>query len=652
MLRHYIYIIIFVLFGNTFLYSNNLDTIKLAALVQQASDSLESNLAFAEVVLEEVNCQIMALDKNYKLKSNLLKSLGNIAYYKRDLKLSLYYDLEALEYAKSFQSDAFLGKSLHNIAVSYSGLGKMYEASRYLSEAITYKTRAKANSSLSISFNSMAGLYYKMNYLPEALHYYKLAQEAAITAQDTPRITRAQTNLSTVLLEMDSVLACRQLLEKTFPLIGSDEHDKLCTYYNNLSKTNRKTAIHLALDLAYTALEHGLQSTNQTWLATSYINIADMLLEMGRYEHAKLYLDQCHNYLKWEDASLNMLEKKLYFKALSDYYFQKEDFKNANYYMSKYLEADDIASSSITLQRVNHADNQLQQSLKDLLIKNQQHLLKQQRIEIQRATFRYWLLLISALLLLTSLVCVLLYIHFKRQRFYKKKWQQFNEALTKSLDEKKEFIDTFAHELRTPLYTITGLTPLLLQAKSDEELHELLQTLKYAITFLSNFAESLIFFNGTPQNSMYLSLQRINLRTTLFDVLHGVQLLQPKNNIHIQYHGNFPEHILGDKVKISLVFFNLFRTLYRYINFPVTITVSYHSQDTFDSHIHVEVFNSGLERSFSSTSITKLDGIHIPSTDLNAIIMSILIQLLGSEIQTNATSFYFELPIEVPQTVN
>ena len=60
---------------------------------------------------------------------------------------------------------------------------------------------------------------------------------------------------------------------------------------------------------------------------------------------------------------------------------------------------------------------------------------------------------------------------------------------------KMDFLSTVTHELRTPLYAITGLTHLLIEEEPNKSQMEHLKSLKYSGDYLMNFINDILQIN-------------------------------------------------------------------------------------------------------------------------------------------------------------
>src|SRR5438874_12199469 len=84
----------------------------------------------------------------------------------------------------------------------------------------------------------------------------------------------------------------------------------------------------------------------------------------------------------------------------------------------------------------------------------------------------------------------------------------------------KEFINMAAHELRTPVQTILGLSDVLISKKGDiEQYKDLLDAIIRNAKRLLRLTEDILDVTKIESQSVQLRKQRINLNELIFDVI-------------------------------------------------------------------------------------------------------------------------------------
>ncbi|MEN1785842.1 MAG: histidine kinase dimerization/phospho-acceptor domain-containing protein, partial [Bacteroidota bacterium] len=73
--------------------------------------------------------------------------------------------------------------------------------------------------------------------------------------------------------------------------------------------------------------------------------------------------------------------------------------------------------------------------------------------------------------------------------------EQARDEAISAMEAKSNFLSTVTHELRTPLYAVTGLTHLLLEENPSEHQKEHLKSLKFSGDYLLNFINDILQIN-------------------------------------------------------------------------------------------------------------------------------------------------------------
>jgi len=124
---------------------------------------------------------------------------------------------------------------------------------------------------------------------------------------------------------------------------------------------------------------------------------------------------------------------------------------------------------------------------------------------------------------------------------------------------KTNFLSTVTHELRTPLYAVTGLTNMLLEENPKQEQIQHLKSLKFSGDYLLTFINDILQINKIEANKVELDPEIFNLKHKVENVVAALNNSALDNNIsiHIEYDKLLPEVFHGDQLKISQILINL-----------------------------------------------------------------------------------------------
>ena len=109
---------------------------------------------------------------------------------------------------------------------------------------------------------------------------------------------------------------------------------------------------------------------------------------------------------------------------------------------------------------------------------------------------------------------------------YNVRLRESNEMLTIQYEKvkasekmKEEFINIAAHELRTPIQPILGLTDIIYSKVKDEELHELLDIIMRNAKRLQRLTNNLLDITKIESQSLLLKKEKFNLNILISEVL-------------------------------------------------------------------------------------------------------------------------------------
>ena len=227
---------------------------------------------------------------------------------------------------------------------------------------------------------------------------------------------------------------------------------------------------------------------------------------------------------------------------------------------------------------------------------------------------------------------------------------------------KANFLSTVTHELRTPLYAVTGLSSMLLEENPKPEQIQHLKSLKFSGDYLLMFINDILQINKIEANKVEVEQETFNLKEKITNIILALNNSAKDNNIkiHLEYFENLPENFIADQLKISQILINLIGNSIKFTkNGDIWIRIYKINQRGRDYTLRFEVEDNGIGisqekqdnmfESFSQGSIQinrKYGG-----TGLGLSIVKGLIDILKGEIYVKSelnkgTTFYFEIPLE------
>lgn len=230
---------------------------------------------------------------------------------------------------------------------------------------------------------------------------------------------------------------------------------------------------------------------------------------------------------------------------------------------------------------------------------------------------------------------------------------------------KAQFLTTITHELRTPLYAVTGLTHLLLEESPTESQKEHLNSLKFSGEYLLSLINNILDLNKLEANKVEIVKSDFDLEKRMSDVLIALKNSADERNtkIHFDFDQTIPKKLVGDPLKISQILINLLGNSIKFTE-DGDIWISVKKMKEMDKKVSLlfEIKDNGegigkekqkaIFENFTqgSTQINRKFG----GTGLGLSIVKNLLSLLNSEIELESelgegSKFTFQMEFEAPE---
>ena len=353
--------------------------------------------------------------------------------------------------------------------------------------------------------------------------------------------------------------------------------------------------------------------------------------------------------------------------TLSKVYQSKEQYKSANFYLNKHLHLTDsirkvqikALSSESNLGLIVNSDNP----------EDEQLLNQPTESESEGNLARITTILSISLITILSLLTLSLYKNNNIRLRTNNMLQIKNDELIVAKEKaelasktKANFLSTVTHELRTPLYAVTGLTNLLLDEKPKEKQIPHLKSLKFSGDYLLTFINDILQINKIEANKVELDPEDFNLKTKIENVIAALNNSAHDNNtqIHFEYEKDLPENYIGDQLKISQILINLLGNAIKFTqDGDIWVKVNHKSVKKNLYNLQFEIQDNGIgiskekqEQMFESFSQGSIQiNRKYGGTGLGLSIVKGLIKILNGKISLRSqlgqgTSFFFELPLK------
>lgn len=399
-------------------------------------------------------------------------------------------------------------------------------------------------------------------------------------------------------------------------------------------------------------------------LSKALIAQGKVYTELGNYKKALNLTNQGHQ-LAISNKYIVIANQA--YLALSDINEITENYKASHIYLKKHIHLSD------SLRAVKKA-NLTKQQRNEVLINDQSEKLKKTEKELDEEKDKNSLgtlisVLSVALITILSLLTLSLYknnnIRLKTNNMLHKKNNELTVAKEKAelaSKTKANFLSTVTHELRTPLYAVTGLSNMLLDEDPKPEQIQHLKSLKFSGDYLLTFINDILQINKIEAKKVDIEPEPFNLRKKINNIVLALDNSAQTNNvkIHFEFDKDLPDSFVADQLKISQILINLIGNSIKFTkngNIWIRVYKINKEKNIYNLRFEVEDTGIGISKekqehmfeSFSQGSIQinrKYGG-----TGLGLSIVKGLIEILKGKIYLKSelgkgSTFYFEIPLE------
>ncbi len=408
-------------------------------------------------------------------------------------------------------------------------------------------------------------------------------------------------------------------------------------------------------------------------LAFSYLNKADALLGLddgvtaNSVNQANAELTKAIKLIK--PNSYPKLEIESY-KIASYIAIRKNNYTDAERFLDLYESKND-SINQVYLQAISKGveiDTNIN-NLKETIAEQKNDLEKQKKA-ISFSKVATWLSI--ALIIILSLFTLSLYKNNNLRAKANELLQDKNDELQLAKEKaekaslaKAQFLSTITHELRTPLYAVTGLTHLLLEEDPKPDQKEHLNSLKFSGEYLLSLINNILDLNKLEANKVEIEKTTFSLKKRLNNVLIALKKSADdrKNSLHLEFDEDIPDSLVGDPLKLSQVLINLISNSIKFTQSgDVIVRVKKIDESDTKVGLHFEIEDNGVGISkkkqksifeiFSQASLQinrKFGG-----TGLGLSIVKNLLGLMGSKINLESqlgkgSKFWFDIDFDISE---
>ncbi|WP_189702608.1 response regulator [Subsaximicrobium wynnwilliamsii] len=245
-----------------------------------------------------------------------------------------------------------------------------------------------------------------------------------------------------------------------------------------------------------------------------------------------------------------------------------------------------------------------------------------------------------------------------------------NKKLIKRDKDRSEFFSVLSHELRTPIYGISGLSTLIEQEQSEVKKEAYLKSLISSSNYISILIDNILQATRAKFEDKQLRLKPGRIDPILQNVINTVKVAAENKGLNLFSniaHSDEDEYIMIDKVAFSQIMINLAYNAIRYTNKGfISIDVSEVNRTDAQIELLFEVKDSGIGISeehrqtvFSAFENKMFLQKNSSGSGLGLYIVKTLLKSHGTEIDfvskpNKGSSFFFNVTFDLcekPETV-
>ncbi|MFD2565188.1 ATP-binding protein [Aquimarina rubra] len=579
-----------------------------------------SFLASSQTEETQENNRVKDSIENYLTKASHAINTAQLATALENITL-------AKELAVENQNKTYKAKTNSVLAELYLELGDLKSAKEQIENAIKIQIEEKDEIALANSYNICGSISIKLRDFENAKKHLELAY-SLIEKNNLERLEGpVKINIGLLALEMNELDHAIKHFNSALPKIEALEQ----SYYKAKLYTNKARA-QMAMGLLDDAIATNALAM-QIGSEMKYLEIQSESFEL----YSQIYE-------KKEEFNTSLLNLKSH-----------QQFKDSLFNINKEIIAQDARA------KLNMEDDKVK--IEELEEENKQ---QQKSLKLGRLTT----ILSIALITILSLLTLSLYKNNNLRARANELLQNKNTELIlakenaeRASEAKVQFLSTITHELRTPLYAVTGLTHLLLEESPTPNQKEHLNSLKFSGEYLLSLINNILDLNKLEANKVEIENTSFNLQKRINDVLIalGKSAKDRNNKLHYEFDKSIPIKLKGDPLKISQILINLIGNSIKFTqNGDIWIKVKMINRIENKVFLNFEIKDNGVGISdkkqqsifenFTQGSVQinrKFGG-----TGLGLSIVKNLLSLMDSEIKLESelgqgSRFHFDLKFEV-----
>ncbi|WZL88059.1 response regulator [Salinimicrobium sp. 3283s] len=430
----------------------------------------------------------------------------------------------ALELSRSIDHPRLIALSSSILAHLYYVRHENERAATELQRAISIQREIEDEEGLAYSYLNFGKIFTAKKIFDRATEYFDLAEALYKKQEDTEGIGAVELNRGILYLNTaerpHAALSLLNSAEKKLR-IQNNEYERTRVHYYKARAYQASGQLAEAMEEAEKSLKTAQHNNFAGMIQHTRLVQSQLQEEMGNYQEALTLLRENN---KIQDSLYNLNAEALAVDASARY---------------------GVDSMKSTMNELTRKKEEAERTLK-----------------VNKLTT----ILSVALITILSLLTLSLYknnnLRARANDLLQKKNSELitaKENAEKASLAKAQFLSTITHELRTPLYAVTGLTHLLLEESPTENQKEHLNSLKFSGEYLLSLINNILDLNKLEAKKVEMLESSFNLKKRITDVLIALKnsAEDKKTKLHLEFDPEIPKKLKGDPLKISQILINL-----------------------------------------------------------------------------------------------
>jgi signal transduction histidine kinase len=317
-------------------------------------------------------------------ETEALRSLGVVQDIRGNHLEAISWYEQALEIATNSDLTASQGAILNNLGLAYWNQGNPRAATDYYLRAREILEVTGPPARLASVYNNLGLIFNDVRQLDQSLEFHQRALEIREEINDQQGIGASLHNIGSVLEENEDLAAAREYYERSITLKREiNDRYGLGITLNNLGINYYKRDLYNeSLEFLNEAAEIRRAIGDQQGLVASLSNIAMAYRRMEQYQNS---IDLAYEALEIAQKGGYASREFRIYGNLRENYFELGDFKNAYKYTELFYSSRDSVLGEQRRKEIAELTEQFESEVKARQIENQERLLTQQELEIQRS---------------------------------------------------------------------------------------------------------------------------------------------------------------------------------------------------------------------------------------------------------------------------